>query len=55
LTNKIVSGTQYIDRNVEAGRTYTYSVTSVDFKGIESNPSANITVTVPTTTPPAKQ
>ncbi len=56
LTIKIVSGTQYIDRTVEAGHTYSYTVTAVDFKGIESRPSAKITVTVPSTvTPPAKQ
>jgi fibronectin type 3 domain-containing protein len=56
LTVRIVSGTQYIDKTVEAGRTYTYSVTSVDFKGIESIASKDITVTVPTAvTPPAKQ
>ena len=56
LTNGIVSGTQYTDRTVEAGKTYSYYVTSVDFKGIESKPSGKITATVPTTvTPPAKQ
>jgi fibronectin type 3 domain-containing protein len=56
LTVRIVSGTQYTDRTVEAGHMYSYSVTSVDFKGIESISSSNITVTVPTTvTPPAKQ
>jgi uncharacterized protein len=56
LTPKIVSGTQYIDKAVEAGRTYTYSVTSVDFKGAESAPSGIFTVTIPTAaTPPAKQ
>ena len=56
LTTRIVSGTQYTDRTVEAGHTYTYSVTSVDFKGTESVQSANIAVTVPTTvTPTAEQ
>jgi fibronectin type 3 domain-containing protein len=56
LTSSLVSDTQYIDRTVEAGHTYSYSVTSVDSNGIESKPSGNITVTVPTTvTPPAKQ
>jgi fibronectin type 3 domain-containing protein len=56
LTVRIVSETQYTDRTVEAGRTYSYVVTAVDFKGLESKPSANITVTVPTTVPPpAKQ
>jgi hypothetical protein len=56
LTVRIVSETQYTDRTVEAGHTYSYAVTAVDFKGRESKPSANITVSVPTTTPPpAKQ
>ena len=56
LTTRTVSGTQYTDKTVEAGHTYSYYVTSVDLKGIESKPSAKITATVPTTvTPPAKQ
>jgi fibronectin type 3 domain-containing protein len=56
LTIRIVSETQYIDRTAEAGHTYSYSVTAVDFKGRESKPSANITVTVPkTVAPPAMQ
>jgi fibronectin type 3 domain-containing protein len=56
LTAQIVPGTQYIDKTVEAGRTYTYSVTAVDFKGAESAPSGIFTVTIPTTaTSPAKQ
>jgi fibronectin type 3 domain-containing protein len=56
LTNGIVLGTEYTDRTVAAGQTYSYYVTSVDFKGIESKPSGKITATVPTTvTPPAKQ
>ena len=56
LTNGIVLGTEYTDRTVAAGQTYSYYVTSVDFKGIESKPSGKITTTVPTTvTPPAKQ
>ena len=56
LTARIVSGTQYVDTTVEAGRTYSYSVTSVDFSGKESAPSEIITVTVPTTaSQPAKQ
>jgi len=55
-TTRIVSGTQYTDRTVEAGHSYTYSVTSVNFNGTESVPSANITVTVPATvTPTSKQ
>jgi len=56
LTNGIVLGTEYTDRTVAAGQTYSYYVTSVDLKGIESKPSGKITATVPTTvTPPAKQ
>lgn len=56
LTTRIVSGTQFTDKNVVAGQTYSYSVSSVDFRGLESPPSEKITVTVPTTvTPPAKQ
>jgi len=55
LTAQIVVGTQYTDPTVEAGRIYSYYVTSVDSKGLESKPSARITVTVPTTTQsPAK-
>jgi hypothetical protein len=56
LTPRIVSGTQYTDKTVEAGHTYSYFITSVDSKGIESRPSEKITVTIPrTVTPPAKQ
>ena len=55
LTVRIVQGTQYTDKTAEPGHTYSYYVTSVDFKGTESSPSGNITVTVPTAvTPPAK-
>ncbi len=64
LTVRVISDTQYTDKTVQAGRTYSYSVTAVDFKGVESKPSAIATVTVPTTVsgsvsipvaPPAKQ
>jgi fibronectin type 3 domain-containing protein len=56
LTANLVSGTQYVDRTVEAGHTYSYSVKAVDAKGIESKPSEIVTVTVPkAATPPAKQ
>jgi hypothetical protein len=56
LTPRIVSTTQFTDKTAEGGRTYLYYVTSVDSKGIESNPSEQVTITVPTTvTPPAKQ
>ncbi len=55
LTLRLVSGTQYTDKTVAAGRTYSYYVTSVDLRGIESKPSEKVSVTVPTTvTPPAK-
>ena len=47
LTAKVVTDTRYTDKTVEGGRTYSYYVTSVDSKGTESSPSANITVTVP--------
>jgi hypothetical protein len=39
--------TDYVDTNVLAGTTYSYYVTSVDSKGIESGPSNQVTVTVP--------
>jgi fibronectin type 3 domain-containing protein len=55
LTPRLVSGTQYTDKTVEAGQTYMYSVTSVDFKAVESISSEKITVTVPlNASPPAK-
>jgi len=55
-TPQIVPETQYVDRNVQAGRTYSYYVTSVDSRGLESKPSERISVTVPTTAAsPAKQ
>jgi fibronectin type 3 domain-containing protein len=47
LTPKIVTQTQYVDGTALAGRTYVYYVTSVDSKGLESNPSEKITVVVP--------
>jgi hypothetical protein len=60
ITNGIVLGTEYTDHEAQAGQTYTYFVTSVDFKGVESKPSPKVTATVPTTValpanPPAKQ
>ena len=56
LTNSIVPRTQFTDRTVGAGQTYSYYVTAVDSKGTESNPSEKITVTVPmTVTPPERQ
>jgi len=53
LTNEIVYGNQYIDKAVEPGQTYTYFVTSVDFKGKESEKSPKITATVPATFAPS--
>ncbi len=47
LTKKVVAGTRYIDKAVRAGQTYSYSVTAVDIKGVESAPSGIITVTIP--------
>jgi fibronectin type 3 domain-containing protein len=47
LTANIIHETQYVDKTVEVGRTYSYSVTSVDFKGGESVPSEIVTVTIP--------
>ena len=47
VSSGIVSATQYTDKTVEGGKTYTYYVKSVDLKGIESPPSEKITVKVP--------
>ena len=47
LTPQPVPATQYTDLNVEAGKNYVYYLTSVDFRGTESKPSNNISVTVP--------
>jgi fibronectin type 3 domain-containing protein len=56
VTVNLVSGTQFTDKTVDGGRTYLYYVTSVDFKGMESDASKKVEVTVPATvTPPAKQ
>jgi fibronectin type 3 domain-containing protein len=55
LTSHAFYGTQFTDTAVEAGQTYTYYVTSVNYEGIESRPSETISVTVPATvTLPAK-
>ncbi len=54
LTMRLVTDTKYTDTTVQAGQTYTYYVTSVDAKGVESKPSDKITATVPSTAP-AKQ
>ena len=56
LNAKPVPDTQYVDQYVETGVTYTYYITSVNSKGLESRPSELVSVTVPTTsTPPAQQ
>ena len=56
VTSNIIHDTQFIDKTVGAGRTYSYSVTSVDFKGVESVPSGIVTVTIPAQgAPPAQQ
>jgi fibronectin type 3 domain-containing protein len=51
LTDGIVLATEYTDTTVEAGRTYTYYVTSVDLTGLEGVSSKGIEVKVPATTP----
>jgi len=56
VSQGIVAETHFVDKSVEAGRTYSYYVKSVDFRRIESKPSETITVTVPTSvSPPANQ
>jgi hypothetical protein len=56
LTANIIQDPQYVDKTVEAGRTYSYSVTSVDFRGVESVPSGIATATIPAQgAPPSKQ
>jgi fibronectin type 3 domain-containing protein len=55
LTSAAVAGTEFKDTTVAAGRTYSYYVTSVDLKGVESKPSEKIWVTVPTTVTPASK
>lgn len=49
LTVRLVPGTQFVDKTVEPGRSYTYFVTAVDSNGRESRPSENIVATVPAT------
>jgi len=56
VSSSIVTDTQFADRTAEAGNTYSYFVTAVDSKGIESRPSEKVSVTVPTgVAPPPKQ
>jgi len=47
LTGAKISGTEYTDRTVVAGHSYSYYVTTVDSKGVESKPSQNISATIP--------
>jgi fibronectin type 3 domain-containing protein len=47
ITATRITGTQYTDTTVEAGKKYYYRVSAVDSKGVEGAPTANITVTVP--------
>jgi fibronectin type 3 domain-containing protein len=47
VSSGIVAATQYTDKTVEGGKTYTYYVKSLDSRGIESAPSEKITVKVP--------
>jgi len=47
LTPTRISETEYTDRTVVAGQTYSYFVTSVNSKGAESKPSQLITATIP--------
>ena len=56
LNSSLITGTSFTDTTVAAGTSYTYTVTAVNSAGIESPPSAGVTVTTPTgadTTPPA--
>jgi len=48
LSARPVAANQFIDTTVEAGHTYSYFVTSVDSKGVESPPSLFVFATVPT-------
>jgi fibronectin type 3 domain-containing protein len=47
VSSGIVTATQYTDKTVEGGKTYTYYVKSVDSRGAESPPSERIRVKVP--------
>jgi hypothetical protein len=47
LNSEPLQATQYSDAAVEAGHTYTYYVTAVDSKNVESPASIVITATVP--------
>jgi len=47
LTSQPVFATKYTDLTVGAGKTYTYYVAAVNSNGVESKPSENVTVQVP--------
>jgi hypothetical protein len=49
LNSSVESGTTYVDSTVQNGTTYTYYVESVDGSGVESGPSNEVTVTIPST------
>lgn len=46
LTEEILTGTDFTDRNLPAGATYTYQVTAVDRLGNESRPSPPATAAI---------
>ena len=48
LTPQPITAIQFADSTVQAGLTYSYTVTSVDSKGNESRPSDPVMVRVPT-------
>jgi fibronectin type 3 domain-containing protein len=47
LTTQIVRDTKFVDSTVEVEHFYSYFVTSVNAKGLESDPSERIDITVP--------
>jgi len=47
LNSEPVMTTRYTDANVEGGHTYTYHVTAVDGKKVESPATTDVTATVP--------
>jgi hypothetical protein len=47
ITGRPVGGNKFVDTNVEVGHTYSYVVTAVDSKGMESRPTVRIFVTLP--------
>ena len=48
LNSEPLKATQYTDTSVDAGHSYTYYVTAVDSKKIESTASTMVSATVPT-------